>query len=168
MSASEQQESIIWQIVFWIGDWATLMAFWIALTGSFRWTELLIGAGASLVGSIISVATEAMTFVRFLPQWRYLWQSRSVIWQIPLGVISVVGVLFREGKCAAGHIRFVPFEPGGEEAESQTRRAVAETFPSMAPASIVIGVDRGMGVVIFHLLGSSSPPPTLQRLGEAK
>jgi hypothetical protein len=62
----------------------------------------------------------------------------------------------------------LPFHPGGENPESQARRAVGETFPTMAPASVVIGVDRLLGTVVFHLLGTSSPPPTLKRLGEAK
>lgn len=166
MSGAQEQESVISQIVFWIADWATLMAFWVALTGSFRWTELLIGAGASLIGSIISVVADELTLVRFLPNWRNLWKARSVIWQIPLGVVSVVGAVMRHDGRATGRVHAVPFDPGGEDAKSQTRRAVAETFSSMAPASVVIGVDRGMGVVIFHLLGTNSPPPALTRLGE--
>jgi len=167
MAASKQQERTT-ELVFWIGDWAVLMAFWIALTGGFRWPELLIGAGAALVGSIVSVATEAVTVTHFLPHWRYLWRSRSVIWQIPLGAIWVLGALFRKGRRARGEMGVLPFDPGGEDAESETRRAVAEAFPTMGPASVVIGVDHDKRVVIYHLLGSSSPPPTLQRLGEAK
>ena len=167
MAAGKQQERIT-ELAFWIGDWVTLMAFWIALTGSFRWTELLIGAGASLIGSIISVAIEAVTVTHFLPHWRYLWRSRSVIWQIPLGAISVLGALWRKGRRTSGGMGFLSFDPGGEDAESETRRAVAEAFPTMGPASVVIGIDRDMKAVIFHLLGSSSPPPTLQRLGGAK
>jgi multisubunit Na+/H+ antiporter MnhE subunit len=167
MSGGVKEESVVSQFVFWIADWATLMAFWIALTGSFRWTELLIGAGASLIGSIASVVADEMTLVRFLPHWQYVWKARSVLWQIPMGVLSVVGAVIRHDGRATGRAHFVPFDPGSENAESQARRAVAETFPTMAPASVVIGVDRGMGVVIFHLLGTTSPPPTLKRLGES-
>jgi multisubunit Na+/H+ antiporter MnhE subunit len=168
MSGGEQKESIVSQVVFWVGDWMALMAFWIVLTGNFRWTELLIGAGASLLGSIVSVAAESMNIARFLPHWRYLWQSRAVIWQMVIGVWVVMGSLIRHDGRAAGRVHAIPFDPGGEDAESQARRAVAETFPTMAPASVVIGVDRGMGAVVFHLLGTSSVPPTLQRLSEAE
>lgn len=168
MSSGVQQESVTWQVIFWLGDWATLMAFWVALTGSFRWTELLIGVGASLIGSILSVATEAMTLARFLPHWRYAWRSRSVLWQIPLGVIVVSLELLRHGRHATGRVHSLPFDPGRDNAESQARRAVAEAFPTMAPASVVIGVDRARKAVIFHLLGTGSPPPTLRRLGETE
>ena len=91
-----------------------------------------------------------------------------MIWHIPSDVFSVMGAVVKHGGRATGRIHSIPFEPGGENAESQARRAVAETFPTTAPASIVIGVDRGMGAVIFHLLGTSSPPPILQRLGETE
>lgn len=144
------------------------MAFWVALTGSFRWTELLVGAGAALVGALISTAAEAMTLVRFLPHWQHLWKARGVIWQIPVGVGSVVGILFREGRGATGRIHSVRFYPGEETSRDQARRAVAETFPTMAPGSVVLGVDREAGIVVFHLLGTSSVPPTLRRLGESQ
>ena len=168
MAGRRQQESLISQTLFWIGDWATLMAFWIALTGSLRWTGLLVGAGASLIGSLISVATEAMTLVRFLPHWQYVWKSRSVLWQLPLGTISVLRTLAQHHGRATGRVHSISFEPGGESAEAQARRAVAEAFPSMAPASVVIGVDRDGGTVLFHLLGTDSPPPTLERLRDAQ
>lgn len=168
MSASDQQKQRIRQVVFWLGDWATLMGFWIALTGSIRWTALLIGAVVALIGSILSVITEAMTLVKFLPHWRYFFQSRSVIWQIPMGAIYVVRALLMRGPRAASRLHMLPFCPGDENFEAQTRRAVAEALPSMAPASVIIGVDRDAGTVIFHLLGDSSSPPTLRRLGEAQ
>ena len=113
MAGREKQESLVFQILFWIGDWATLMAFWIVLTGSLNWPGLLVGAGASLIGSVISVVIEAMTFVRFLPHWRYVWKSRSVIWQIPLGTISVVQTFAQHGGRATGRVHSMSFESAG-------------------------------------------------------
>jgi multisubunit Na+/H+ antiporter MnhE subunit len=160
---ASQQESIATQLAFWAGDWSALMAFWIALTGDVTLPNLGIGAAAALIGSILSVATESMNLARFAPHGRHLWDSRGVLLQIPLGAFTMLRLLL-SGKRPAGRLYVTRFQPGGSIAKDQARRAVAETFPTMTPTSLVLGIDQRHRKAVLHLLGTKSIPPTIRRL----
>ena len=167
VSSDGQQESVATQVLFWVGDWSVLMALWIALTADTSLPNLGIGAAAALIGSILSVLTESMNVGRFAPHGRYLWDSRGVLLQLPLGVLVMLRILL-SGKCPAGQLYITPFQPGGSNASDEARRAVAEAFPTMTPTSVVLGIDQRHRRAVFHLLGSDSVPPTLRRLRESQ
>jgi hypothetical protein len=53
---------------------------------------------------------------------------------------------------AHGSLRAVPFRAGGDDSSDAGRRALAEGLGSLAPNTIVIGVDGERDLLLVHQL----------------
>ena len=86
---------------------------------------------------------------RFLPQLRWLIHA----WPVPLNIVKDCWILFLRlaaGNLDPGIFRTVPFDTGGEDARSGARRALAITLINISPNVLIVGIDRGAGVMLYH------------------
>jgi hypothetical protein len=74
------------------------------------------------------------------------------------------------GRPVRGEFRVVPFPVEADDARSAARRALATALVSVAPNTVVVGVEGGEGEMLVHQLvpepGSPVPPSLLQEQDE--
>jgi hypothetical protein len=88
---------------------------------------------------------------------RWLLRSYRALVKVPSDIALVTAAavtqLARPRRGSYGTLRSAPFDvPNGEEALAHGRIALAESAGSLAPNTIVIGVDEDRGAILVHQL----------------
>lgn len=144
--------------------------FYFQLIDTTSLPELYLLAGVALVCAVAFELAREQGFVeaRVLPWW--LLRSWRLLWKIP-GDISIVcwealAQVVRP-RAARGVFRATAFGATAETASDTGRRALAETVGSLAPNTIIVGVDAQRGLLLTHQLRRHGPPEDLDvtRLG---
>jgi multisubunit Na+/H+ antiporter MnhE subunit len=151
----------------WLAAWFGSAVLWLVLTDSVRVEELLAGA---LVSALAATAAEFVRRQRVAPQAvrpRYALR----VWRVLLGAIPDVARLTRaafaqvvQRRPVRGTVVAIPFGHTGDEPDAAARRALAIGLGSVAPNSVVIGVDRESGLLLVHQLESTREPDDLDPL----
>lgn len=68
-------------------------------------------------------------------------------------------------RAARGEFRAVPFRPTEDTPEDAGRRALTEWIGSIAPNTIVVGVDDERGLLLVHQLRRQGEPEDIDPLG---
>jgi multisubunit Na+/H+ antiporter MnhE subunit len=152
----------------WFAAWVAGAALWMVLTDSVRASEIVAGAGVAALGATgfelvrrQRVASQAVRpdlsarLVRVLPRivpdvWRL---TRAAFLQVV------------ERKPVRGLVVAIPFPTEADDPDERARRAVATAFGSMAPNSIVIGVDAESDLLIVHQLEATRKASDLDPTG---
>lgn len=155
-------------LVIVLFSWLALAGVWMLLVDNESLPELLTGAGAVCIATIGSelVRHQRISQVRVRAWWLLrLWKPVA---RIPLDVGIVTLALFRqifERKPERGALRAMRFRADGEDPIDNARRALAELAGSMAPNTIVIGVDMKRKLILVHQLEpGGSPESTIDPL----
>jgi multisubunit Na+/H+ antiporter MnhE subunit len=139
----------------WLAWWASLMSLWLVLDYSLAVAELLVGAGVAAVGAFVTelVAYQAASHFRMRTQWLV------PVFHLPARVardtIIVFGALFKRlvhGEEPASGFLAVPKAWGNESAQDLTRRVLLVGGSSVAPNTLVLGIDRERDVMVVHHL----------------
>jgi multicomponent K+:H+ antiporter subunit E/multicomponent Na+:H+ antiporter subunit E len=152
----------------WLLQWASLLGLYLLFVGELSVAELAVGAGVAALGVVAwEVVWEeglgrAIADVRLFALARYLLaQTVTDTWR----VLKVLALWLLERRPAPSEVRAVPFDPGGDDARSATRRALAVAYTSVTPNSIVLDVDRKKGVLLLHQIHPAKTSKLLERLG---
>ena len=133
-------------------------AFYIVLIDTVDLPEVYAGIGAALLAGAAYEAArrqgvaEARVSLRWvLRGWRVIASiPRQIAWVSWLALAQLVAP--RE---ARGSLRAVPFQAGADGSGDVGRRALAEGLGSLAPNTIVIGIDRERDLLLVHQLHRS-------------
>jgi hypothetical protein len=144
--------------------------FYFQLIDTTSLPELYLLAGVALACAIAFLLAREQGFVeaRVLPWW--LPRSWRLLWRIPADIAIVcweaIAQLVRP-RTERGVFRATAFGATREVPADTGRRAVAETVGSLAPNTIVVGVDAERGLLLTHQLRRNGPPEDLDvtRLG---
>jgi hypothetical protein len=144
--------------------------FYLLLIDTTSLPELYVLAGVALVCGLAFLVSREQGFIEA----RVGPMLLAGIWrlgiQIPRDIALVcweaVAQLVRP-RPARGAFRAVSFEAVEQSAEDTGRRAMTEALGSMAPNTIVIGVDPERRLLLVHQLRRQGPPEDLDvlRLG---
>lgn len=153
-------------MMYWIrygaGWWLGFLPLYLLLAGSVSWQEIVAGIVLSVVAAFAVTVTCRAGSLHFHPRWRWLRHFRSLPRQVLADCVLIAGVLaralFHRGKIE-GVFRTIPFDPGGDDAESAARRALVLAGACLAPNSYVVAVDRERGQLLMHQLAPSEQPP---------
>jgi multisubunit Na+/H+ antiporter MnhE subunit len=138
-----------------VAVWIGLAAVWMLLVDNESLPELLTGAGVVCIATIGSelVRHQRIAQIRVHPLWILrLWRPVA---RVPVDVGIVMVELFRqlfERKRARGRLRAMRFRAVDQDPASNARRALAEAAGSLAPNTIVIGVDERRKLILVHQL----------------
>lgn len=142
--------------------WALFSAIEVLLVGKLDPQETPVGL---VVGALAALGTTCVLRAsgeRYRPRPRWL----GIVPRLALGVgrdtLRVFGLLLRRlagGPLPADRIVEIPFAGGGDDPESNARRALAIAAVSCAPNSIVLGVQRARGTLRVHYLDGNAPRP---------
>lgn len=135
--------------------WLALFGWWIVLVGTNAGLELLAGACAALLASLLALAMRRQRLLAFRFEARWLAKTLKVPWSVvrELGV-----VLWALAQHLAGvrHVtsayRAIAFPAGGKDSISAGRRAVALEADALSPNGVPIDVDCERGLALRHEL----------------
>lgn len=153
---------------FWLAQWLVLTAFWLLFTWSLAPAELIFGVVSAAAAAAASHVVWREHLAPFSARPRWLAQVAGLARLVVVETGTIFKVLFRQvvlGEPAPSLVRAVRFDVGGDDPASGTRRALAIAFTTAAPNSIVIGVDRATGLMLFHQLEATDLPPMTLHLG---
>jgi len=144
--------------------------FYLLLIDTTSLPELYLLAGVALACALGFELAREQGFVeaQVLPWW--LLGSWRLIWRIPLDIIIVCSEALAQAvkpRPERGVFRATAFAATAKTANDAGRRALAETVGSLAPNTIVVGVDAERGLLLTHQLRGHGPPRDLDvtRLG---
>lgn len=129
-------------------------AFYLLLVDTTSLPELYVLIGVALLAAVAFEAAREQGFPEARISLRWLARSWRAIMRVPLDA----GLLGREliaqlmhSKRRRGQFRAVPFKAGSGE-HDRGRHALTEIVGSLAPNTIVIGVDADSDLLLVHQL----------------
>lgn len=128
---------------------------------------MVIGAISSAITLAAVISFAVRTRARYEMRGKLLREAVHVpeilVQDLRIVMEATLRQLFR-GRLPAG-IAVVRFRPGGDDPAARARRALAVTYPTLTPNSLVFGILRDKQILFFHTLIPQPLPPFLTRLG---
>lgn len=156
---------------FWgVSAWAFLFVAWLIFAASLNAQEWAFGTFAAAAGVLaFQVSTRAVPLC-FSPPFQALLQA----WRLPSLILHGTWILIEElartipqKKRRHSAFRLASFHATGADSRSAARRALAIIFGTLPPNSLIIGIDRKSGVILFHQLRSEPLPHIVRRVESA-
>jgi multisubunit Na+/H+ antiporter MnhE subunit len=138
----------------WSVAWGFAAAFYLLLIDITDLPELIAGAVAA---ALAATATELARHQRVAGETirlRWLVGLYRPLLRVPLDIalVSLAALAALSGRRAPGRFRAVRFRCGEEDQRESGRRALAEAFGSLAPNTIVVGIDSERELLLVHQL----------------
>lgn len=149
------------QIAFWFAAWIGCAATWLVLSDNWSLPEVLTGVVAAAIGATGSELVRRRGIAQMALRARWLLRPLRVFAAAPRDLVLVTGAVARQAlhrEPQRGRVVVVPFAHGGETKRAHARRALAESFGSFAPNTIVIGVDEEHDELVAHQLAPHGTP----------
>ncbi len=146
--------------------WAGLLGLWFLFVYQLSIIELIAGAAAAILTlGALALSLHAVP-LRFKPEARWL----SHVFFLPATVVKDMVVLLRglarltAGKRIHSLFQITHFSATAEDPCENAKRVLAVAFTTVSPNSIVVGIDRKAGLLLFHELEKTPLPKTLEEL----
>jgi multisubunit Na+/H+ antiporter MnhE subunit len=156
------------RVGFWFAWYVPLMILWLAFVDTFDPAEVAIGLIASAIAATAAELVRAQDLVRFRLEPHWLRDLPRLPWQVLRDTWLLAVALWRHctGHPVRGRIRVVPFPSEADDARSAGRRALATVLASVAPNTVVVGIEGAGGEMVVHQLvpepGSPVPPSMVE------
>jgi hypothetical protein len=144
--------------------------FYLLLIDTASLPELYVLAGVALTCGLLFLLSREQGFIEARIHPKLLASVWRLVAKIPLDIALVCWEALAQlarPRPARGSFRAVRFQAGEPSAEDTGRRAMAEALGSVAPNTIVVGVDPERGLLLVHQLHRQGRPEDLDvlRLG---
>jgi multisubunit Na+/H+ antiporter MnhE subunit len=149
--------------------WAFLLAAWLIFAASLSAQEWAFGAFAAAAGVLAFGVSTRSEPLCFSPRFQALLQA----WRLPALILHGTWILFEElarmikGKRRHSAFRLASFHATGNDSLSAARRALAIIFGTLPPNSLIIGIERKSGTILFHQLRGEPLPDIVRRVESA-
>jgi multisubunit Na+/H+ antiporter MnhE subunit len=160
------------RVGFWIAWYVPLVVLWLAFVDTLAAEEVALGLVTAAVAATAAELVRSQGLVRFHLDPRWLRDVHRLPWQVLRDCWLLAAALWRHctDRPFRGEFRVVPFPVEADDARSAARRALATALVSVAPNTVVVGVEGGEGGMLVHQLvpepGSPVPPSLLQEQDE--
>jgi multisubunit Na+/H+ antiporter MnhE subunit len=155
------------RLITWTVGWAWAAATYLLLIDQVRLAELLAGVAVTLVAAVGSELARRQQVPGFALRPGLLVGIPRALMRAPADVIIVSAAVVRQlvrPRTSVGEFRATAFRCGADPRLESSRRALAESFGSFAPNTIVIGVDPDREVLLCHQLRHQGGRETLDPL----
>jgi multisubunit Na+/H+ antiporter MnhE subunit len=139
----------------WVVWWVLLMSFWVILDDSIALDELLAGAGAAAVAAFLAELVAYQTATRFRMRIEWVAPVLGLPGQVVCDTVIVFAALWRRlVRCErpSSGFRELPARFGDASDEGVTRRVLLVGGRSVAPNTLVLGIDPERNVMVVHQL----------------
>jgi hypothetical protein len=138
----------------WLGWWAAMFVLYLALVDTRQHPELALGALVAAVAASAAVGIRSArklrgsldpSLLRAVPVagWRFVVESFLILGYLVARVV---------GRAGPGRFRTAPFRHGDDGRRDVARRALSEAVGSLAPNTIVVGIDPDRNLILVHQL----------------
>jgi multisubunit Na+/H+ antiporter MnhE subunit len=131
------------------------MGLWVAVDDNIGLAELGGGAGAAVLAALLTEAALHQAGTRIMVRVRWL----AAAYRLPGQVLSDTVLVFRalarqlvRGEPPPSGFRELPVRAGGRGSEDVTRRVLLVGAHSLAPNTVVLGIDQDRDVMVVHQL----------------
>ncbi|MGH7170000.1 MAG: Na+/H+ antiporter subunit E [Gemmataceae bacterium] len=153
---------MLYWLLYGVGWWLAFLPLYLLLAASLDGQELVAGVVLSGVAALAVTATRRAGQLHFQPRWRWLYHFRRLPGKVLVdcGVVgaALARALLRREQIE-GTFRTIPFDLGGEDAESAARRALVTAGACLTPNTYVVAIDAERGQLLVHQLVPSARPP---------
>ena len=139
----------------WLAWWVLLMSFWVILDDSIALDELVAGASAAALAAFLTELVTYQAAVRVRMRTGWLARAAELPGQVAGDTVIVFAALWRRlahGEQPPSGFRVLPVRYGDDTAAGLTRRVLLVGGNSIAPNSVVLGIDKDRGVMVIHQL----------------
>ncbi len=156
------------RVGFWVAWYVSLVVLWLAFVDTFARQEVIAGLVAAAVAATAAELVRSQELVRFRLDPRWLRGLPGLPWQVLRDTWLLTVALWRHctGHPVRGVFRVVPFPSEADDNRSAARRALVTVLVSVAPNTVVVGVEGDEGELLVHQLvpqpGSPVPPSMLE------
>jgi multisubunit Na+/H+ antiporter MnhE subunit len=156
------------RVGFWVAWYVPLVLLWLAFVDTFAREEVIAGLVAAAIAATAADLVRSQDLVRFRMDPHWLRGLSRLPWQVLRDTWLLTVALWRHctGRPVRGVFRVVPFPTEADDARSAARRALVTALCSVAPNTVVVGVEGAEGEMLVHQLipepGSPVPPSMLE------
>jgi multisubunit Na+/H+ antiporter MnhE subunit len=154
-------------IALWPLVWLASAAIWMVLSDSVRIAELVAGAAVAALAATAfelvrrqRVAAQALRPRLSLRAWRVLVKAVPDVGRLTRAAFAQLA----QREPVRGSVIAMPFGHGEDAPEARAHRAAAVGLGSIAPNTIVIGVDPESGFLLVHQLVPTGNPDDVDPL----
>ncbi len=168
MAQRSRPEQLARRGVAWTAGWLLSAALYLLLIDITDLPELIVGAGAAVLAATGFELARARDLTGLSTRLRWVGLVPRALVRAPVDVAVVSTTALRQlvhRRAAMGEFRVVPFACGQEPALETGRRALAESFGSFAPNTIIIGVDPDRELLLAHQLRVSGGREAVDVMG---
>jgi multisubunit Na+/H+ antiporter MnhE subunit len=147
----------------WVSQWI----LWLVLADNYGLREISIGALAASLVTFFAALFARKTSERYEFRMRYFAQAVHIPMLLLTDTWTLLIAIKRSllGSETASGIVGVPFGSGGDDAAARTRRAIAITYLTLTPNTVVLGISKHLDLLFFHALLPRPVPAFLKSLG---
>jgi multisubunit Na+/H+ antiporter MnhE subunit len=156
------------RVRFWVAWYVPLVLLWLLFVDTFAAQEVIVGLVAAAIAATAAELVRSQELVRFRLDPHWLRGLPGLPWQVLHDTWLLTVALWRHctGSPVRGVFRVVPFPSEADDDRSAARRALATALVSVAPNTVVVGVEGADGEMLVHQLvpepGSPVPPSMLE------
>jgi multisubunit Na+/H+ antiporter MnhE subunit len=139
----------------WLVWWVLMMSFWVMIDDSISTDELLVGAGAAALAALLAELVTYQAATRFRMRIEWLVPALCLPGQVARDTVIVYRALWRRlvhGEQPPSAFLELPARFGDDTPEGITRRTLLVGGTSVAPNTIVLGLDSKRDVMVVHRL----------------
>jgi multisubunit Na+/H+ antiporter MnhE subunit len=156
------------RVGFWVAWYVPLVLLWLLFVDTFAGQEVIVGLVAAAIAATAAELVRSQELVRFRLEPHWLRGLPGLPWQVLHDTWLLTVALWRHctGSPVRGVFRVVPFPSEADDDRSAARRALVTALVSVAPNTVVVGVEGAEGEMLVHQLvpepGSPVPPSMLE------
>ena len=160
------------RVRFWVAWYVPLVLLWLLFVDTFAGQEVIVGLVAAAIAATAAELVRSQELVRFRLDPHWLRGLPGLPWQVLHDTWLLTVALWRHctGSPVRGVFRVVPFPSEADDDRSAARRALVTALVSVAPNTVVVGVEGAGGEMLIHQLvpepGSPVPPSMLEERNE--
>jgi len=144
-----------------------LLGLWMMYTSSPRLSDLYAGFLFAALGVFGSFLIRGSGFAAFRPRTRWIALGFMEPWYVLIGSYRLAASLIRAllNRPSLARFHAIPFDTGGDDPESSTRRTLTIAYLTIPPDSVVVGIDRHVHELLLHEIQPSPLPLIARELG---
>lgn len=158
MRALSRLRAPVARTVAWAAAGLSAGALYLLLIDTTSLPELIVLAVAAVLSASAFELAREQRIAQEAIRLRWLRRLYRAVLKAPSDIAVVCGVAVRQlvrPKAANGVFRAVPFRSSEDETIETGRRALAESFGSFAPNTIIVGIDPDRELILAHQLRRS-------------